>query len=92
MKQISKFGEIDEANKFEAARNNTQHVANQKTLFDVRNITEINYHPPVSIQKFLFSSQSFTNLKEVKWNQTRRAITIQEGVSTARSGQESNSA
>ena len=63
-----------------------------KTLFDVRNITEINYHPPVSIQKFLFSSQSFTNLKEVKWNQTRRAITIQEGVSTARSGQESNSA
>ena len=50
-----------------------------KTLFDVRNITEINYHPPVSIQKFFFSSQSFTNLKEVKWNQTRRAIAIQEG-------------
>ena len=37
------------------------------------------------IQKFLFSSQSFTNLKEVKWNQTRRAIAIQEGVSIARS-------
>ena len=63
-----------------------------KTLFDLRSITEINYHPPLSIQKFLFSSQSFTNLKEVQWNQTRRAIAIQKGVSTARSGQESNSA
>ena len=27
LKQISKFGVIDEANKFETARNNTQHVA-----------------------------------------------------------------
>ena len=58
-----------------------------KTLFDLRSITEINYHPPVSIQKNLFSNQSFT--KDLYWNQTRRAITIQEGVSIAKGGQES---
>ena len=45
-----------------------------KTLFDLRSITEINCHPPVSIQKFLFSNQSLT--KDVQWNQTRRAIAI----------------
>ena len=56
-------------------------------LVDLRSITEINYHPPVSIQKVLFSNQSLT--KDVQWNQTRRAITIQEGVSIAKGGQES---
>ena len=60
-----------------------------KTLFDLRSVTEINCHPPVSIEKFLFSNQSLT--KEVQWNQTRRAIAIQESVSTAKGGQESNS-
>ena len=47
----------------------------------------MNYHPPVSIQNILFSNQSFT--KDLYWNQTRRAITIQEGVSIAKGGQES---
>ena len=59
----------------------------RKTLYDLRSITEINYHPPVSIQNVLFSNQSLT--KDVQWNQTRRAITIQEGVSIAKGGQES---
>ena len=41
----------------------------------------------MSIQKVLFSNQILT--KDVQWNQTRRAITIQEGVSIAKGGQES---
>ena len=65
-------------------------VLSAQDSFDLRSITEINYHPPVSIQKFLFSNQSLT--KDVQWNRTSRAIAVQEGVSIAKGGQESNSA